>query len=245
MNIANFNLNFTCSRIIEFFVLFPSFFHRIKLKVSNTIRWREYLDDCGNQIKESNARLVKWSDGSTSLHLGNEVFDVYRQPLQGDHNHMFIRQGTGLQGQAVFRTKLTFRPHSTESFTHKKMTMSLADRSQKTAGIKILTQVGYDPDANRYQKLKKEEENLRAAMRQKTTQNKPKRNRDAAASLGAGYQEHESDDEGAISIAAIKNKYTAKGGANTSKQGMDNCEQLNSAYVDNILLTSDEFYHLN
>lgn len=44
-----------------------------------------------------------------SLHLGNEVFDVYKAPLQGDHNHLFIRQGTGLQGQAVFKTKLTFR----------------------------------------------------------------------------------------------------------------------------------------
>lgn len=74
--------------------------------------------------------------------------------LQGDHNHLFIRQGTGLQGQAVFRNKLTFRPHSTESFTHRKMTMSLADRSQKTTGIKILSQVGHDPDADRKWNLK-------------------------------------------------------------------------------------------
>lgn len=74
--------------------------------------------------------------------------------LQGDHNHLFIRQGTGLQGQAVFRTKLSFRPHSTESFTHRKITLSLADRSQKSAGIKVLSQVGADPDANRYEKIK-------------------------------------------------------------------------------------------
>lgn len=67
---------------------------------------------------------------------------------------MFIRQGTGLQGQALFRTKLTFRPHSTESFTHRKMTLSLADRSQKTSGIKVLSQVGHDPDQNRYEKIK-------------------------------------------------------------------------------------------
>lgn len=157
-----------------------------------------------------------------SLHLGSEIFDVYKQPLQGDHNHLFIRQGTGLQGQAVFRTKLTFRPYSTESFTHKKMTMSLADRSQKTSGIKILTQVGHDPDANRYAKLKKEEEQLRAAMRQKATTAKTKRNRESGNH--SNYrEEHDSDDEGAISIAAIKNKFNNKsggsGGANTSKQG--------------------------
>jgi Leo1-like protein len=74
--------------------------------------------------------------------------------IQGDHNHMFIRQGTGLQGQAVFRTKLSFRPHSTESFTHRKMTLSLADRSQKTAGIKVLSTVGMDPDAHRVEMIK-------------------------------------------------------------------------------------------
>lgn len=180
------------------------------------------MDDCGNQAKESNARMVRWSDGSMSLHLGNEIFDVYKQPLQGDHNHLYIRQGTGLQGQAVFRTKLTFRPHSTESFTHKKMTMSLADRSQKTSGIKILTQVGHDPDADRYVNLKKEEEKLRQAMRAKTTQNKPKRNRDTVASLNAAYrEEHDSDDEGTISISAIKNaaKLGNKSGS-SSKQGI-------------------------
>lgn len=182
---------------------------RIKLKVSNTIRWREFMDKEGNVHRESNARMVRWSDGTMSLHLGNEIFDVYKQPLQGDHNHLFIRQGTGLQGQAVFRTKLSFRPHSTDSYTHKKMTKTLADRSQKTSGIKILTQVGKDPDADRYFNLKKEEEKLRQAMRAKPAA-KPKRNRDPAALNTSGYGEHESDEEGAISLSAIKNKHKQK-----------------------------------
>lgn len=182
---------------------------RIKLKVSNTIRWMETFDKDGTKKMDSNARVVKWSDGSMSLHLGNEIFDVYKQPLQGDHNHLFIRQGTGLQGQAVFRTKLTFRPHSTESFTHKKMTMSLADRLQKTSGIKILSQVGPDPDQDRQYFLKKEEEKLRQALRQKQHQTKPKRSRDSGNLASMSYRDHDegSEDEGAISLAAIKNKY--------------------------------------
>ena len=52
---------------------------------------------------------VIFSHFSLSLHLGNEVFDVHTMILQGDYNHLFIRQGTGLQGQAVFKTKLSFR----------------------------------------------------------------------------------------------------------------------------------------
>lgn len=185
---------------------------RIKLKVSNTIRWKSYMDNKGEMVKESNARYVKWSDGSMTLHLGNETFDVYRQPLHGDHNHLFIRQGTGLQGQAVFRTKLTFRPHSTESFTHKKMTMSLADRSNKTSGIKILTQVGHDPTANRLVNLKKEEEKLRAAMRAQSRPKPAKKSAKGGDASGANTSyahDDGSDDENAISLSAIKNKYKA------------------------------------
>ena len=44
---------------------------RLKLKVENTIRWRPKLDEEGNEMKdekgelirESNARMVRWSDG--------------------------------------------------------------------------------------------------------------------------------------------------------------------------------------
>ena len=50
--------------------------------MENTIRWRDGWNKQGDMIKESNARMVRWSDGSMSLHLGSEIFDVYKQPLQ-------------------------------------------------------------------------------------------------------------------------------------------------------------------
>ena len=81
---------------------------RLKLKVENTIRWRQGFDKEGHPVKESNARIVKWSDGSYSLHLGNEIFDVHKQPLQSDFNHLFIRQVRGCQ-LPPFR--LTYSPH--------------------------------------------------------------------------------------------------------------------------------------
>lgn len=161
----------------------------------------------------TNPFIYRWSDGSLSLHLGSEIFDVHKQPLQGDFNHLFIRQGTGLQGQAVFRTKLSFRPHSTESFTHQKMTRSMADRTNKAAGIKVISQVGRDPEANRYKRVKEEEEKLRADMRRDS---KVKRMREKVTGRGltTGYLEGGDSDEEDISIAAIKNKYkkNKKGG---------------------------------
>ncbi|XP_063170268.1 RNA polymerase-associated protein LEO1 [Candoia aspera] len=187
---------------------------RLKLKVENTIRWRTRRDDEGTEIRESNARIVKWSDGSMSLHLGNEVFDVYKAPLQGDHNHLFIRQGTGLQGQAVFKTKLTFRPHSTDSATHRKMTLSLADRCSKTQKIRILPMAGRDPESQRTEMIKKEEERLRASIRRESQQRRM-REKQHQRGLSASYLEpdrydEEEEGEEAISLAAIKNRY--KGG---------------------------------
>ncbi|TRZ02003.1 hypothetical protein DNTS_024165 [Danionella cerebrum] len=181
---------------------------RLKLKVENTIRWRSRRDEEGNEFKESNARIV---------------FDVYKAPLQGDHNHLFIRQGTGLQGQAVFKTKLTFRPHSTDSATHRKMTLSLADRCSKTQKIRILPMAGRDPESQRNEMIKKEEERLRASIRRESQQRRM-REKQHQRGLNAGYLEpdrYDEDEEGeeSVSLAAIKSKY--KGGGGLRGSGAD------------------------
>jgi len=62
-------------------------------QVENTIRWRYVQDEAGNEVRESNARVVRWSDGSMSLYLGSEIFDISKQPLQGEYSHLFVRQG--------------------------------------------------------------------------------------------------------------------------------------------------------
>ncbi|GAA5881574.1 hypothetical protein JCM3774_005354 [Rhodotorula dairenensis] len=42
----------------------------------NVIRWRWTKDQLGEVVKQSNARIVRWSDGSLSLQLGAELFDM-------------------------------------------------------------------------------------------------------------------------------------------------------------------------
>ncbi|XP_066885962.1 RNA polymerase-associated protein LEO1-like [Kogia breviceps] len=169
---------------------------RLRLKIENTIRWRIRQDKEGNEIKESNARIVKWSDGSLSLHLGNEVFDVYKAPIQGNHNHLFIREDTGLQGQAIFKSKLTFRPHATDYATHRKMTLPRANRCSKTQKIRILPMAGPDPECQRTEMIKKEEERLRASTHQKTIHVREKQNQRGPS---APYQSPSSGKEGEAS----------------------------------------------
>ncbi|XP_041535307.1 RNA polymerase-associated protein LEO1-like [Microtus oregoni] len=132
---------------------------KLKLKVENTIRWRIRRDEEGYKIKESNARIVKWSDGSMSLHLGSEVFDVYKVPLQNNHNQLFIREDTGLRGQAIFKSKLTFRPHCEDGAAYKKLTLSFKNPSSKTQ-IRILPMSGCDPEWPRTEIQKKERRRL-------------------------------------------------------------------------------------
>lgn len=181
---------------------------RLKLKVENTIRWRYGRDKDGNEIKESNCRFVRWSDGSLSMHLGNEVFDVFKMPIQGEQNHLFVQQGTGLQAQAVFKNKLTFRPQSTSSQTHRKMTMSIAERMSKTQKIKMMPATEHDPETQRLSLMKKEDERMRAQNRRESQQRRM-REKNSTKGLTSSFMEQDMDDEEDFddSLAAIKNKF--------------------------------------
>ena len=40
---------------------------------------------------ESNARFVRWSDGSLQLLIGNEVLDITEQDARQDQNHLLVK----------------------------------------------------------------------------------------------------------------------------------------------------------
>lgn len=82
---------------------------------------------------------------SMSLYLGNEIFEVSTQRVV-EHNHIFVRQGAGLQGQAVFKNRLVFRPISTDTLTHKKMTLTMAEKTNKAQKVRVLADVGLNPE---------------------------------------------------------------------------------------------------
>jgi RNA polymerase-associated protein LEO1 len=48
----------------------------IKLRVENTVRWRWAKNRNDQDHRQSNAHIIRWSDGSMSLRLGKEYFDV-------------------------------------------------------------------------------------------------------------------------------------------------------------------------
>lgn len=40
------------------------------------------MDKESNLVTESNTKLVRWSDGTMSFHVGSEIFDIHEHPIQ-------------------------------------------------------------------------------------------------------------------------------------------------------------------
>lgn len=173
-----------------------------------------------------------------SLHLGDEVFDVHVMPLHDDFNHLFLKQGNGLEGLTVFRTKLTFRPHSTDSQTHKKVTLSMADRTARDMQkVKLIPIVQGNPELAKLQLAKKEDEQTRAQLKRENRQ-RVLRMRQRRSGLTQSLLEGEPDDEdGAVSINAMKRDARARKTAllNNSQRASrfsSDEDEAHSAYSD-------------
>lgn len=155
---------------------------RVKLGVEDAIRWRERVDESGSTVRDSNARLVKWSDGTMSLVLGNEVIDAGKKNLS-KYVHLFV--GTpdlgGIAAQRVFESQLSFRPSRIEkSQAHKRITMSIAEKQEKSRKVRIIT-TEQDPEEAKRQAIKREEETRRARNR---IENQQRRHRERGQSRG-------------------------------------------------------------
>lgn len=83
-----------------------------------------------------------------TLHLGDEIFEVQEQAAM-PNMHLFTRVGPALQAQAIFKKKYTFRPHSTDTVTHRKLTMNMADKTNKGPKVKLVNEVGMNPEKQR------------------------------------------------------------------------------------------------
>ncbi|EJD48033.1 hypothetical protein AURDEDRAFT_151178 [Auricularia subglabra TFB-10046 SS5] len=130
----------------------------IKLEVENTIRWRWVRGPNGEMVRQSNTRFIRWSDGSLSLQLGKELFDVNQnvepvaqqsQSSQAESQSAHTPSGTGsltylvaqhkraeiLQAEALVTGQLSVRPVSMQSETHRRLVRALSQKHSKTARI--------------------------------------------------------------------------------------------------------------
>lgn len=134
---------------------------RIRLE-NNIVRWRTARNPDGTASYESNARFVRWSDGSLQLLIGNEVLDISVQDAQHDQAHLFLRHGKGiLQSQGRLLKKMRFMPSSLSSNSHRLLTALVDSRHKKVYKVKnCITDI--DPEREKEEKEKAESQNIRA-----------------------------------------------------------------------------------
>ena len=112
-------------------------------KNHNVIRWRKNKDT--GEV-ESNARFVKWSDGTTRLIIGDETLAVSEATVEKDHAYVFARHAGAMQARAHVHSKLVFRPATLDSETHRRLTRAVDKKHVKSAQTRMHIEV-QDPEA--------------------------------------------------------------------------------------------------
>ena len=61
-------------------------------RLLNMVRWRVTVDQNGVRKRESNARIVEWSDGSTQLLIGKCAFDIQQRDVSGIYGYIYTKE---------------------------------------------------------------------------------------------------------------------------------------------------------
>ncbi|KAF5178473.1 Leo1-like protein [Thalictrum thalictroides] len=171
---------------------------RIRLE-NNIVRWRNIRKPDGTRTRESNARFVKWSDGSLQLLIGNEVLDISVQEAQHDQAHLFLRHGKGiLQSQGRLQKKMRFMPSSLSSNSHRLLTALVDSRHKKVYKVKnCITDI--DPEREKEEKEKALGQTIRANeilnRKRERVSRKYSHNIDRGRQLSPGFLDDALDEE--------------------------------------------------
>lgn len=119
--------------------------------VRNTIRWRWAGKDGEEPTRQSNARMLRWSDGSVSLQLGSEMFDLapsYGASLKRGEDDKRGNETTFvcvaapneqvLVTESAVAGQLSLVPTSMDSKTHRELVNHVGQQHVKHSRMKIL-----------------------------------------------------------------------------------------------------------
>lgn len=149
-------------------------------QLKTTMRWRISRDvSTGLLFKESNARFVRWSDGSQTFHVGAEAFDVVQHPVSGNQHQLYIRLGNYYLPQCAIKEKLTLRPKLESNFamSHMQGLRRRAFCRPVNGCVKVLMDLTTNPVLDRERQVQEERNQLRKEkcqlLREQKNQHKP------------------------------------------------------------------------
>lgn len=130
-------------------------------KILPTVRWRWGLNEKDNPERQSNSRLVRWSDGSYTLFIGKDSFTVNTSSFT-DYHHLFVRQRKDVNSESflhchgVLSQKLAIQP-TTTSFLKLQAQDSVLKAMDKKRNRQIYTGGLGDPEKDKQAKEKLEQ----------------------------------------------------------------------------------------
>lgn len=140
-----------------------------KRSLVNTLRWKYQEKDDESYARVSNSRFVKWSDGSMSLQVGEELFDVPIKNITKEHNYLTLMHAEEgmLRGTQRFSHSMTFQPFGLSSKSHAELKADIARRAITSKGrtVKLHTEL-IDPAELQKQAIKADNEKQKARRRQ-------------------------------------------------------------------------------
>ncbi|KAH3674345.1 hypothetical protein WICMUC_003371 [Wickerhamomyces mucosus] len=142
----------------------------LRLQEENTIRWRFTKKGSESLSAESNAQIVEWEDGSLSLKLGEELFDVIESKVfdtylttfednKDDDTRIYLSDGS-------VQKSFKFVPTSTNSKIHKTLTSAIIKSKQQAKPAAQSVFINVDPDKEVRQLEKLEEAKIKERRRQ-------------------------------------------------------------------------------
>ncbi|ANB14985.1 Leo1p [Sugiyamaella lignohabitans] len=179
-----------------------------KVRNENTVRWKYAKDSKGNVTKQSNSRIVKWSDGSMSLQLGQELFDIV---IQEPYDQTFLclshPANSLLQTAGIFTKNMRIVPTSTSSRSHKRLAQELNVRQLSTSVAVSSVATTDDPEKVQREAEKAAEMTLRARRK---LESKQRLQQERSAGIG-----------GATSAGSASSRYSYDGERDELAGGYD------------------------
>lgn len=97
---------------------------------TDVIRWRWARNKKGERVRQSNAKLVKWSDGSIYLYVGKECYAVSTSTSYVPFEVMVKQSSSVIQSHGPVYNKAIFRPINQKKLKRNYSSLSKRKSSQ-------------------------------------------------------------------------------------------------------------------
>lgn len=181
-------------------------------QMERTVRWRNGVNEngeevgyiymcvsCGDplidmrytkkKVLETNTHFIEWEDGTTSLMVGKELYDVIKKPIHEEEHLLLLAHQTNsgvLESHAELTHQMTFRP----SETYRPLTSAAAEKTKQAKTKMFFTE--HDPEQMKQNIEAQENERLKA---QRKLENQRRRMDTQYTTGSSSYLYNDYDDE--------------------------------------------------